>query len=48
MPMEKFLEQGLDATATHGICPSCLAKHAESLGRAKGVAQIAAKDLPAT
>lgn len=46
--MEKFLEQGLDATATHGICPDCLEKHAESLGRVKEAPQAEEKDLPAT
>jgi hypothetical protein len=47
MPMEKFLEQGLDATASHGICPDCLEKHAESLGRTKSESQLATKPFPA-
>jgi len=47
MPMEKFLEQGLEATASHGICPDCLEKHAESLGRSKSAAQLVAKEIPA-
>ena len=47
MPMEKFLEQGLEATASHGICPDCLKHHAESLGQVKSEPQTGAKELPA-
>jgi hypothetical protein len=48
VPMEKLLEEGLDAKASHGICPDCLEKHAESLGRATSIKQINGKQLPAT
>ncbi len=45
---EKLLERGLDTTTTHGICPDCLEKHAESLGRKKRTQQIGEGELPAT
>jgi hypothetical protein len=48
MPMEKFLAQGLDTTATHGICPDCLEKQAESLDRTKTKAGLETKKLAAT
>jgi hypothetical protein len=48
MPMEKFLEQGLNTTTSHGICPECLEKHAESLGRTKKQPQLGTNELPAT
>ena len=32
MRLEKFLECGFDTPTTHGICETCLEKHAESLG----------------
>ena len=48
MRFEKFLERGFDTAATHGICPDCLEKHAESLGRKKRTQQIEGKELPIT
>ncbi|MEO5802137.1 MAG: hypothetical protein ABIR24_01300 [Verrucomicrobiota bacterium] len=48
MALEKFLEQGLHATASHGICPDCLEKHAESLGGQKARHKIGAREFPTT
>ena len=47
MSMGKFLEQGLNTTTTHGICPECLEKHAESLGRTKSTPAFGSEELPA-